>query len=71
MILLPEGGGDELSAVSQLMDHVGHGLPVHRVQRLVDLVEQVERGRVTFLNKCLSALQTTVGDSLFTDRESR
>ena len=47
--VLPEGCGDKLSAVGQLVDHVGHGLPVHGVQRLVDLVKQVEGGRVTFL----------------------
>ena len=46
---LPEGCCNKLSTVGQLVDHVGHGLPVHRVQGLVDLVKQVERSRVTFL----------------------
>ncbi len=36
------------------MDHVGHCLPVHGVQRLVDLVKEVEGSWVAFLNrKCL------------------
>ena len=48
-LCLPEGCGDELGPVRQLVYHVGHGLPVHRVQCLVDLVKQVEGGRVTFL----------------------
>ena len=47
--VLPEGCGDKLSAVGQLVDHVGHGLPVHGVERLVDLVKQVEWSRVAFL----------------------
>ena len=48
-LCLPEGCRDELGPVRQLVYHVGHGLPVHRVQRLVDLVKQVEGGGVTFL----------------------
>ena len=47
--VLPEGCCDKLSTVGQLVDHVGNGLPVHRDQRLVNLVKQVERSRVTFL----------------------
>ena len=48
-LCLPEGCRDELGPVRQLVYHVGHGLPVHRVQRLVDLVKQVEWSRVAFL----------------------
>ena len=50
-LCLPEGCRDELSPVRKLVYHVGHGLPVHRVQRLVDLVKQVEWSRVTFLRE--------------------
>ena len=46
----PESCCNELRAVRELVDHVSHSLPVHRVQRLVDLVEEVEGSRVTFLN---------------------
>ena len=46
----PEGGGDELRAVRELVDHVGDGLPMHRVECRVDLVEEVERRRVALLD---------------------
>ena len=48
-LCLPEGCRDELSPVRKLVYHVGHGLPVHGVERLVDLVKQVEWSRVAFL----------------------
>ena len=48
-MIIPECCCDKLGSICQLVDHVGHGLPVHRVQRLVDLVEQVEGSGVTFL----------------------
>ena len=50
-MVLPEGCCDKLSTVGKFVDHVGNGLPVHRVQGLVDLVKQVEWGRVTFLRE--------------------
>ena len=50
-LIAPESGCDELSPISQLVDHVSYGLPVHGVQGLVYLVKQVEGGRVTFLIK--------------------
>ena len=50
VLILPESGGDELGAVRQLVDHVGDGLPVHRVEGRVDLVEEVERRRVALLD---------------------
>lgn len=41
-----ERGGDELRLLTELVNHVGHRLPVLRVQRLINLIEQVERCRV-------------------------
>ena len=46
---LPECCGDELSSVRQLVNHVGHSFPIHRVQSLVNLVKQIKRSWVTFL----------------------
>merc|ERR1719397_2255088 len=48
--LRPKGCCDELGSVREFVDHVGNGLPIHRVQRLVDLVKQVERCGVTLLD---------------------
>ena len=56
-VVLPEGCCDKLSTVGKFVDHVGHGLPVHRVQGLVDLVKEVEWSRVTFLNINITVLE--------------
>ena len=45
-----ESGRDELGLVGQLVNHVGHALSVLRVERLVDLVEQVEGRRIAALD---------------------
>ena len=49
IVFLPKCCCDELSSISQFMNHVGHSFPVHRIQSLVNLVKQIEGGRITFL----------------------
>merc|ERR1719234_785928 len=53
--LRPECGCDELGSIRQLVDHIGYSLSIHWIKCLVNLVKQVEWGRVTFLdgeNEC-------------------
>lgn len=49
--LWSESGGNKLGLGGQLVDHVGHGLAMLRVQRLIDFVEQIERGRIALLDR--------------------
>ena len=60
----PESCCDELRSIGELVDHVGHRLPVHRVQGLVDLVKEVEWSRVTFLNINITVLEIGRGQEL-------
>lgn len=45
-----ESCGDELGVVAELVDHVGDGFAMLGIERLIDFVEQVERGWIALLD---------------------